>query len=77
MKNYLRCLKYPIFPSGMYEIIRKCPVEESEAVRYIKEKLIPTLEEEHPDGRCVGILLEEILRLLSEVAAYKGEKLVG
>lgn len=73
IKNYLRCLKYPVFPSGLYEVIRKCPADEDNAVGYVEETLIPALKNEHPDGDCVVFLLGEILRLLREVSVYKGK----
>jgi len=73
IKNYLRCLRYPIFPSGLYEMIKNCPADEESAVAYIRETLIPTLKEDHPDGKCVTLLLEEVLRLLRDVSVYKGK----
>lgn len=72
MKNYLRCLKYPIFPSALYDIIRKCPNDADKAVGYIQETLLPRLEEEHPDGACVVILLEAVMRLLRDVSSFQG-----
>lgn len=73
MKNFLRNMVHPVFPSAMYECIRKCPVMEDEAVEYIRERLLPALEEEHPDGHRVIVLLEETLGLLKDVSKYQGK----
>lgn len=73
IKNYLRCLKYPVFPSGMYDAIKNCPKLEDEAIQYIKDTILPKLREDHPDGGFTVVLLEEILSLLRDVAAFKGQ----
>lgn len=74
LKTYLRNMQHPVFPSSLYGMIRNCPVKEEEAAAYVKDELLPALQEQHPDGELVFALLEGILQLLKDVAALKGTR---
>lgn len=74
LKTFLRNLRYPLFPSSIYEDIKKCPTDnEDEAVRYIKDILLSKVGQEHPDGELAVKLLEELLRLSKDVALHRGK----
>lgn len=72
LKLFIRSLPVPVFPEQFYEVIRRCPQEDSEALDYIRTTLVPSLRQEHPDTEAVVMLLREVVRLLGAVAAKSG-----
>jgi hypothetical protein len=63
LKSNLRSLPYPLFPASTYPTIRHCPVaSDEELLHYLRETLLPTLDE----GKL--ILLSFILQCLHEVS---------
>ncbi|UZJ56755.1 hypothetical protein CBS101457_006075 [Exobasidium rhododendri] len=63
LKNYLRSLALPLFPAPVYSIIERCPRETGEEMlQYIRQSILPTLEE----GRL--ILLSYVLQCFHEVS---------
>ncbi|KAI5114595.1 hypothetical protein M0805_006873, partial [Coniferiporia weirii] len=67
LKKFLRDLPEPIFPEGIYDVIRQCPnprndQDELAAIMYIRETLLPEL------APCTLIVLSNVLLLLHEVS---------
>lgn len=76
LKSYLRKMPTPLVPPDFYERIKRCPPitesEQDKAVRYLRRRFLPALEDNHPEGENAIQLLQEVIFLLKDVAARAG-----